>query len=146
MVVDLVLSHQHKKIALFVLFLAIAVVMSVIEDIFVVILAAQATINLRIILLIFAISIPFAAFSELVVDKIYIPILGRKLELFLEFLIFGIIIGIIEDLLAILVATSSPITLKTIGIITLIAIPFAILSELIVDRMDLIPPGDNPKK
>jgi len=144
--VDLVLSHQHKKIALFVLFLAIAVVMSVIEDIFVVILAAQATINLRIILLIFAISIPFAAFSELVVDKIYIPILGRKLELFLEFLIFGIIIGIIEDLLAILVATSSPITLKTIGIITLIAIPFAILSELIVDRMDLIPPGDNPKK
>jgi len=129
-----------------VLFLAIAVVMSVIEDIFVVILAAQATINLRIILLIFAISIPFAAFSELVVDKIYIPILGRKLELFLEFLIFGIIIGIIEDLLAILVATSSPITLKTIGIITLIAIPFAILSELIVDRMDLIPPGDNPKK
>ena len=143
---DLVLSHQHKKIALFVLFLAIAVVMSVIEDIFVVILAAQATINLRIILLIFAISIPFAAFSELVVDKIYIPILGRKLELFLEFLIFGIIIGIIEDLLAILVATSSPITLKTIGIITLIAIPFAILSELIVDRMDLIPPGDNPKK
>jgi len=140
------LSHQHKKIALFVLFLAIAVVMSVIEDIFVVILAAQATINLRIILLIFAISIPFAAFSELVVDKIYIPILGRKLELFLEFLIFGIIIGIIEDLLAILVATSSPITLKTIGIITLIAIPFAILSELIVDRMDLIPPGDNPKK
>lgn len=128
------------------LFLAIAVVMSVIEDIFVVILAAQATINLRIILLIFAISIPFAAFSELVVDKIYIPILGRKLELFLEFLIFGIIIGIIEDLLAILVATSSPITLKTIGIITLIAIPFAILSELIVDRMDLIPPGDNPKK
>lgn len=140
------MSHQHKKIALFVLFLAIAVVMSVIEDIFVVILAAQATINLRIILLIFAISIPFAAFSELVVDKIYIPILGRKLELFLEFLIFGIIIGIIEDLLAILVATSSPITLKTIGIITLIAIPFAILSELIVDRMDLIPPGDNPKK
>ena len=128
------------------LFLAIAVVMSVIEDIFVVILAAQATINLRIILLIFAISIQFAAFSELVVDKIYIPILGRKLELFLEFLIFGIIIGIIEDLLAILVATSSPITLKTIGIITLIAIPFAILSELIVDRMDLIPPGDNPKK
>lgn len=62
----------------------------------------------------------------------------EKAEVFLEFLIFGIIIGVIEDLLAVKLATGEPITLKILGIIILIAIPFAILGEIVVDRIDFV--------
>ncbi|MBU4332322.1 hypothetical protein KKD19_04615 [Patescibacteria group bacterium] len=62
----------------------------------------------------------------------------KKIELMFEFLIFGIIIGITEDLLAIKLATGEPITLKTIGIIILLAIPFAVLGEIIADRIDFV--------
>lgn len=50
-----------------------------------------------------------------------------------EFVIMGIILGMIEDLLAITFATDSEITIKTISIVFLSALPFAIVSELIVD-------------
>jgi hypothetical protein len=60
----------------------------------------------------------------------------KKIEINFELLIFGIIIGIIEDLLAIKLATKEPITLKVIGIVILIAIPFAIIGEVIFDRID----------
>jgi hypothetical protein len=62
----------------------------------------------------------------------------KRLEVFLEFLILGVIIGITEDLIAIKVATGEPITLKIIGIVVLIAIPFAFLGEIIVDRIDFV--------
>jgi len=60
----------------------------------------------------------------------------KKWEIVFELLVFGIIIGIAEDLIAIKVATGEPITLKVIGIVILIAIPFAILGEAIFDRID----------
>jgi hypothetical protein len=60
----------------------------------------------------------------------------RKWEIIFELLIFGILIGIAEDLIAIKVATGQPITLKVIGIVILIAIPFAMLGEIIFDRID----------
>jgi hypothetical protein len=60
----------------------------------------------------------------------------KKIEVIFELLIFGIIIGIIEDLLAIKFATGEPITPKVIGIVILIAIPFAILGEVVFDRID----------
>lgn len=63
---------------------------------------------------------------------------SKKIEVIFEFLIFGIIIGILEDLIAIKVTTGEPITLKIIGIIVLIAIPFAIIGELIADNIDFI--------
>lgn len=63
----------------------------------------------------------------------------RRLEVFLEFLIFGVIMGIIEDLIAVTLSTGEPLTWKILGIITLVAIPFAAIGELIVDRMELIP-------
>lgn len=62
----------------------------------------------------------------------------KKLEVAFEFLIFGIIIGIIEDLIAIKVTTGVAITLRTIGIIILIAIPFAILGEVLADNIDFV--------
>jgi len=62
----------------------------------------------------------------------------KRVEIFLEFLIFGIIMGIVEDVIAITFSTGEPITWKIIGIVTLVAIPFAIIGELIVDRIDIL--------
>jgi len=60
----------------------------------------------------------------------------KKREVIFEFLIFGILIGITEDLIAIKFATGEPIIFKIIGIVILIAIPFAVLGEVIFDRID----------
>lgn len=60
----------------------------------------------------------------------------KKIEVVFEFLIFGIIIGIIEDLIAIKFAAGAPITLRVIGLVILIAIPFAIIGEIVFDRID----------
>ena len=63
----------------------------------------------------------------------------RRLEIFIEFLVFGVVMGIIEDLIAVTLSTGEPLTWKILGIIALVAIPFAAIGELIVDRMELIP-------
>lgn len=60
----------------------------------------------------------------------------KKIEVMFEFLIFGILIGITEDLIAVKLTTGAPFTAKMIGIIVLIAIPFAIIGEIIADRID----------
>ena len=54
--------------------------------------------------------------------------------------------GVVEDAIAINFITKEPITWKSILIIILIAIPFAVIGELIVDRLDLIPTKKKPKK
>jgi len=60
----------------------------------------------------------------------------KKVEVTFEFLIFGIIIGITEDLIAIKFAAGSPITWEIVGLVILIAIPFAIVGEIIFDRIN----------
>ena len=60
----------------------------------------------------------------------------ERAEVIFELLIFGIVIGIAEDLLAIKLATDQPINLKVVGIVLVIAIPFAIIGEVIFDRID----------
>lgn len=60
----------------------------------------------------------------------------KHIERFLEFLLVGIGMGVVEDLLAVKIATGAVIDLNVIIIVTLIAIPFAAFSELIVDRED----------
>lgn len=61
----------------------------------------------------------------------------RKLEVMCEFLIYGILIGIVEDIVAVKVTTGSPITPRIIGIIVAIAIPFAVIGEVVADRVNL---------
>ncbi len=56
----------------------------------------------------------------------------------MEFLIFGIIIGIVEDLIAIEFATNAKITWRVVGIVFLVAVPFAFLGEVLVDRIDFV--------
>ena len=62
--------------------------------------------------------------------------MGNRLEIFIEFLIFGIVMGVVEDLIAITLVTGATITWRSILIITLVAVPFAVIGELIVDRIE----------
>ena len=117
--------------------------MGIVEDLIAVKFATGHTIEARPVLIAFLVSIPFAAIGELIVDKTHlIPRTGNKywrhIEMFLEFLIFGVIMGIVEDLIAVTLITGEPITTEIIGLVTLVAIPFAIIGELIVDYQDLI--------
>lgn len=59
----------------------------------------------------------------------------KRLEVFFEFLIFGLALGIAEDLIAIWFATDAKITWQVFAVVFLVTIPFAILGELIVDRV-----------
>lgn len=58
----------------------------------------------------------------------------QRLIRFLEFLVIGVAMGLVEDLLAILLATDAEITPHVIIIVLIVAIPFAALSELVVDH------------
>jgi len=57
-----------------------------------------------------------------------------KLGRMLEFFIVGLVLGIVEDIIAIGASTDVSITWNIIGIIALVALPFAVFSELIVDK------------
>ena len=74
----------------------------------------------------------------MVVDRLDIPFIGRRAEILLEFFIFGVLMGITEDVIAIFAATGEPITMTVVVIATLVAIPFAVFSELIVDRLEFL--------
>ena len=56
-----------------------------------------------------------------------------RLERFTEFLIFGIILGVTEDMIAVMLVTDESFTLRMLGIIIVVTIPFAAFSELVVD-------------
>ncbi|PSH01114.1 MAG: hypothetical protein BRC26_04390 [Nanohaloarchaea archaeon QH_8_44_6] len=59
---------------------------------------------------------------------------GRdRLERFTEFLIFGIILGVTEDMIAVMLVTDESFTLRMLGIVIAVTIPFAAFSELVVD-------------
>lgn len=57
----------------------------------------------------------------------------KKLRL-AEFLIIGVLLGVVEDLLAVFFATDAQINLGVIWIVFLVALPFAFLSEIVVDH------------
>ena len=60
----------------------------------------------------------------------------KRMEVVFELLVFGIAIGIIEDLIAIKLTTDAQITPAVIGIVVVIAVPFAILGEVVFDKID----------
>lgn len=65
--------------------------------------------------------------------------MDRKfLERFIEFFFIGLLLGIVEDVIAVYFATGEPITWSMVGIIALVALPFAAFTELVVDKTDLI--------
>jgi hypothetical protein len=58
---------------------------------------------------------------------------NKKIRI-LEFLLIGVIMGLGEDLLAIVVATDTKIDFSIIWVVLLVAIPFAFISEVVVDH------------
>lgn len=61
---------------------------------------------------------------------------AKKIEVTLEFFLFGVVIGVVEDIIAVKLVSGEKITLEVIGIIVMIAIPFAILGEIFADNID----------
>lgn len=51
-----------------------------------------------------------------------------------EFLIIGVVMGTLEDLIAVLLATDAHFSWKVLIVVFLVALPFAIISELVVDH------------
>ena len=55
----------------------------------------------------------------------------------MEFLLIGVVMGTVEDLIAVKLATGQTINPRMIFVVLAVAIPFAAFSELIVDRPDM---------
>lgn len=53
---------------------------------------------------------------------------------FFEFLVIGVVMGILEDLLAIHLATDAQFSWHVLWIVIAVTIPFAFISEIIVDH------------
>jgi len=60
--------------------------------------------------------------------------LGKKTIRFLEFAVIGVVMGTFEDSIAVYFVTGEPVTFDTLWIIVLVAIPFAFISEYVVDH------------
>lgn len=50
-----------------------------------------------------------------------------------EFFVVGLVMGVVEDLLAIHFATEVAISIHTIKVAFVVAFPFAVISELLID-------------
>lgn len=58
---------------------------------------------------------------------------AKKLRL-LEFLIIGVVMGVVEDLIAVTLATDSKFSWHILLVVFLVALPFAFISEIVVDH------------
>ena len=58
---------------------------------------------------------------------------SKKLRI-LEFVLIGVIMGTAEDLLAVILATDADFTWGILWIVSMVSIPFAFISELVVDH------------
>jgi hypothetical protein len=56
---------------------------------------------------------------------------------FAEFFVIGLLFGVVEDLIAIRSVSDTLITWEVLGIVALVALPFAVISELLVDGKDI---------
>jgi len=134
-------KEAEKRLKIFLEFIIFGVVLGFIENIIAIISATDHLINLRAIIISILVVIPFAAIGELIVDKTnFIPKTKNKslkhLEVFFEFLIFGVIMGVVEDIIVISTLTGEPITLQIVWIVTIVTAPFAVVGEVIIDRYD----------
>ena len=72
----------------------------------------------------------------------------KKLRI-IEFLVIGVVMGTIEDLIAVSLVTDATINLNVIWIVFLVALPFAFLSEIVVDHPrfweKIFPPKEKEK-
>jgi hypothetical protein len=60
--------------------------------------------------------------------------LKKKHIRLIEFLVIGVLFGLIEDLIAVKTVSDVSINFRVVLTVLMVAIPFAIVSELIVDH------------
>jgi len=60
--------------------------------------------------------------------------LRKKHIRIIEFLVIGVVVGVIEDLIAVFFATGAQITFDVFWVVLAVAVPFAFLSEVVVDH------------
>jgi len=60
--------------------------------------------------------------------------LHKKTIRFLEFAVIGVLMGTLEDSIAVYFVTGDLVTFDTVWIIVLVAVPFAFISEYVVDH------------
>ena len=129
----------RARLKVFLEFLIFAFVLGVVEDIIAVLWATGEPFSWRILIIVAIVTIPFAAAGEFIIDRTkLLPNRVKKnrrdyFEIFFKFFIFGFIMGLTEDLLAVVLATGHPITWHVIGICALVALPFAFLGEIVLD-------------
>ncbi|HMB65320.1 MAG TPA: hypothetical protein VKO42_00455 [Patescibacteria group bacterium] len=133
-----------KQIKIFLGFAIFGVFLGLVENLLAVSISTDHPLNTQAAVISLLVVIPFAGIGELVVDRINLLPQNRNktiqhLETILEFMVFGVFMGVVEDLIIINFLTGETITLKTVGIVTLVTLPFAILGEFIVDRHDWFP-------
>jgi hypothetical protein len=61
---------------------------------------------------------------------------SQRIELIFELVVFGTILGVIEDLIAIKATTDVQLTVKNFLIVVVIAIPFAFIGEVLITKID----------
>ena len=133
-----------KRVFVFLQFLIAGILLGIIEDIILIKLLTNEPITSSIFWIIFLVTLPFAFIGEYVVDKIdFLKLFGvgkkyKRIEIFLEFLIFGILLGVVEDITAFHFAIGNPITFTVVLTAFLIAIPFAFLGEFLIDKIDFL--------
>lgn len=135
---------MKKRVVVFLEFLIGGIILGVIEDFLLIRILTSEPITFSLFLIVLLVTLPFAFVGEFIVDRInFLELLNldkkyRKIEVFLEFLIFGIILGVVEDLTAFSFAIGNPITINVFLVAFAIAIPFAFVNEFILDRIHLL--------
>lgn len=129
----------RTKKQVFIEFLAVGLFLGVVEDLLA-ILFGTGQFSLKIVLIAFLVALPFALFSEVFIDaqKKYFKRAFGRWAIILEFIFIGLLIGLAEDLIAIKFATGAAITWEVVIIAFIITIPFAIFSEIIVDKAHML--------
>lgn len=137
------------KLKIFSEFIVFGIIMGLVENIIAIFFSTDQSINSTAIIISLVVVIPFASIGELWVDRT--DLLSRtnkraikRLEVVLEFLTFGVLMGVVEDLIVIGLITGGAITLQTVGIVTVVTLPFAIIGEVIVDRYNWLPGQNKP--
>lgn len=57
----------------------------------------------------------------------------RRLERFTEFLLVGVVLGVVEDMIAVMLVTGESFSPEMLGVVVMVTVPFAAFSELVVD-------------
>ena len=132
--------NGRQRLYVFLEFLVFGFILGTIEDIIAVLWSTGEPFSWKILVIVALVTIPFAAVAEFIVNKT--KILPRRnktgadhVAIFMKFFIFGFAMGLAEDLLAVLLATGHAITWYVIGICALVALPFAVFGQLVVNKI-----------